>query len=203
MIVTLGLIAVTCLVSYFSFQNPALLHRLILWPPAIAKAREYERLLTSGFIHADGTHLLFNMVTLYFFGTLMDPKFVRHIGEVGYLAFYLGGIVIASLPSYFEHRNDENYRTLGASGAVSAVLFAFILVQPWATIYVFFLPVPAVIYAVIYTVYSIYMNNRRSDNINHSAHLWGAAYGIAFYVAMEPNALALFVDRLSHPAYRF
>lgn len=197
--VNLLIIAVTCIVSFMAFSNARLIDRLILWPPAITRGKEYWRLATCGLIHADPPHLLFNMITLYFFGRLMESFFVPRIGAIGYLLFYVGGLVASSLPSWYEHRGDSAYRSLGASGAVSAVLFAFILLMPWATIYVIVVPVPAVIYAVLYLAYTIYMDRQRTDRINHSAHLWGAVYGIVVTALIEPRVLGAFVSKLFHP----
>ncbi len=202
MSLTLIIIAVTCVVSLVAFNNAELIQRLILWPPAIAKRGEWWRLGTCGLIHADGAHLLFNMITLYFFGSVMEQLITRHVGPVGYVGFYVAALFVSSLPSYLDHKNDAEYRSLGASGAVSAVLFGFILVQPWATIYVYVVPVPAIIYAVLYVGYSVYMGMKGGDRINHSAHLWGGAFGIAFLGVMEPALLAQFFERLGHPRLR-
>ncbi|NCT66066.1 MAG: rhomboid family intramembrane serine protease [Rhodanobacteraceae bacterium] len=199
--VTLFIIAVTCVVSFAGFSNPRLIDRLILWSPALTRGKEYWRLASCGLIHADVPHLLFNMITLYFFGTAMERFYVSYLGGGGYLLFYVGGLVVSSLPSWWQHRNDNGYRSLGASGAVSAVLFAFILLQPWATIYVFVVPVPAIIYAVLYLGYTIYMDRQRSDHINHSAHLWGAIYGVLFTILMEPRVLSTFFGRLLQPGF--
>lgn len=199
--VNLLIIAVTCVVSFMAFSNARLIDRLILWPPAITRRKEYWRLASCGLIHADPPHLLFNMITLYFFGRVMEPFYVAHVGAIGYLLFYVGGLVASSAPSWYEHRNDAGYRSLGASGAVSAVLFASILLMPWATIYVFVVPVPAIIYAVLYLAYTIYMDRQRTDRINHSAHLWGAIYGIVVTALVEPRVLGMFVSRLFHPSF--
>ena len=195
------LIGVTVLVSWQAFNNRQLMERLTLWPPAIDRHRQYDRLLSHGFIHADWQHLLFNMITLYFFGSLVERWFVPYIGHVGFVLFYLSAILIAILPTYLRHRHDPHYRSLGASGGVSAVLFAFILVQPWSLIFVLFLPVPAILYAVLYVGYSIWMDKQGQDNVNHSAHLWGAGYGVLFTLLMEPQAGPAFVQRLLHPAF--
>lgn len=200
-IVTLLLLAVTAFVSWRAFNDRVLLDRLILWPPAIDRHRQYERLLTHGFIHADMQHLLFNLITLFFFGRAIEPVFVERIGMPGFLLFYLSAVVVAILPTYLRHRHDSQYRSLGASGAVSAVLFSYILFAPWSLIFVFFIPVPAIVYAVAYIGYSIWMDHRGSDNVNHSAHLWGAAYGMLFTLAMEPRAGALFVQRVLNPSF--
>ena len=201
MVVTLCILALTCVVSFLAFKNPRLLERLILWPPAISRHGQYDRLLTYGLIHADGTHLLFNMITLYFFGRAIEKLYTYYLGMLGFALFYAGGLLVSVLPSYFQHKDDPNYRSLGASGAVSAVLFAFILLQPWTTIYVYVLPVPAIIYAALYVGWSIYADRKRSDNINHSAHLWGAAYGVAFTAVMEPRVLGLFLNQLASPHF--
>lgn len=198
---TFALIAVTVLVSWLAFERPALLNRLILWPPAIDRSKQYDRLLTHGFIHADWSHLLFNMITLYFFGRVIEREISALIGPIGFLLFYLSAIVIAILPTYLRHRHDPHYRSLGASGAVSAVLFAYILLRPWAMIIVFVLPMPAILYAVGYVAYSFWMDRRGGDNINHSAHLSGAIYGVLFMLFMEPRVGAVFVQRLLNPTF--
>jgi len=199
--VNLIIIAVTCVVSFMAFSNPRLIDRLILWPPAITRGKEYWRLASCGLIHADVPHLAFNMLTLYFFGGAMERFYGHFVGDLGYLLFYVGGLVVSSLPSYMRHQNDSRYRSLGASGAVSAVLFAFILLQPWTTILVFFVPMPAIIYAVLYLGYTIYMDRQRSDNINHSAHLWGAVYGIVFTILIEPRTISAFLSQLAQPSF--
>lgn len=196
---TFILIGVTVLVTWLAFERPALAERLILWPPAIDRQRQYDRLLTHGFIHADWQHLLFNMITLFFFGRATEQLFVELIGPVGFVAFYLSAIVVAILPTYLRHRHDPNYRSLGASGAVSAVLFAFILINPWSLIFVFVVPVPAIIYGVLYVGYSYWMDRKGQDNTNHSAHLSGAIYGVLFILLMEPRVGPHFLERLLNP----
>ena len=198
---TLILIGVTVLVTWLAFKNPRLLDRLILWPPAIDRQRQYDRLLTHGFIHADWQHLLFNMITLFFFGRFAEQDISAMIGPVGFVLFYLSAIVIAILPTYLRHRHDARYRSLGASGAVSAVLFAFILVQPWSLIFVFFLPVPAILYGVFFVGYSIWMDRQGGDNTNHNAHLSGAIYGVLFMLLMEPRIGGVFLERLVNPSF--
>jgi len=199
--VNLAIIAITCLISFAAFSNPRLIERFVLWPPAIRRQHQYDRLLTSGFVHADFGHLFFNMFTLFSFGAAMEQGFKPYIGAAGYALFYAAGIVLAGLPSYLRHRNDANYRSLGASGAVSAVLFAYILIRPWSMIFVFALPVPAIVFALIYLGYTIYMDRRQTDRINHSAHLWGAIYGIVFTIALEPRVLPNFLAQLVHPQF--
>lgn len=201
--VNLIIVGVTCVVSWLAFNNPRLAERLILWPPAIDRGKQYDRLVTHGFIHADWMHLLFNMITLWSFGGVMERFYAQYIGALGYVAFYLSAIVVAILPTYMRHRHDPGYRSLGASGAVSAVLFAYILLDPWSGIYLFLIPIPipAFLFAALYVGYSIWMDKRGGDNVNHSAHLYGAAYGLMFTLIMEPRAAAVFVQKLASPTF--
>ena len=190
------LIGLTVVVSWLAFERPRLLDRLTLWPPAIDRRHEYERLVTYGFVHADWMHLLFNMVTLYFFGPLAERFYSQHLGPLGYPLFYFSALVASILPTYLRHRTDGSYRSLGASGAVAAVLFTFVLLAPWHTIYIFFLPAPAIVFAVIYLAYSAWADRRGHGNINHAAHFWGAVYGMAFAVFASPAVFPAFVDKL-------
>jgi membrane associated rhomboid family serine protease len=201
-LVLILILAATCIVSFIAFNNRRVMDDLILWPPAIARKHEYYRLVTYGLVHADGTHLLFNMLTLFFFGRAMAPLYDAWLGGMfGFALFYLGGLVVSILPTYLKNRNNANYHSLGASGAVSAVLFGYILLAPWSQIIVLVIPLPAIIYAVLYTAYSIYMDRRGQGNINHSAHLWGAAYGVAFTLLVNPRVLPHFLAALSQPHF--
>ncbi|MEZ5461695.1 rhomboid family intramembrane serine protease [Dokdonella sp.] len=198
---TIVIILITCLISWLAFKDNRWFTELILWPPAIKRGRQYYRLVSYGFIHADLSHLLFNMITLYFFGSLIEQFVSNYIGVAGYVALYVSAIVVSILPTYIRNVDNPEYRSLGASGAVSAVLFAFVLLQPWSLIFVFFVPCPAIVYAVLYIAYSIYMDRKGSDNINHSAHLWGAAYGVLFMLCMEPRLIGVFLEQLSSPGF--
>lgn len=201
--ITLTLIILTAIVSFTAFNNQKVINDLIFWPPMIKNRNQYYRFITSGFIHADLAHLAFNMITLYFFGRAMELFFIAKIGKLGFLLFYIFGIVVSEIPSYIKHMNNYSYRSLGASGAVTAVLFSFILLAPWETLYVFFLPLPAIVFAVLYLVYTAYMAKRGGDYINHSAHLWGAIYGIVFTLLMEPGVIPHFLKQLMNPRFDF
>jgi membrane associated rhomboid family serine protease len=201
MYVTLLLIAVTVAVSLYAFNRRGLAMDLSLWPPGIGEKRQYYRFLTYGFVHADMQHLLFNMITLYFFGTAVERLLGTYLGPVGFALFYLTAVVVSILPSYLKHRSDSRYVSIGASGAVSAVLFSFILFQPWSLIIVFVIPVPAIVYAVLYVAFTIYMDRRGRDNINHSAHLWGAAYGVLITLGVAPHVFGSFLRNLLHPGF--
>lgn len=196
---TLVIIAVTSIVSIMAFSNSRLLDQLILWPPAISRDKEYYRLLSYGLVHADPMHLFFNMFTLYFFGRVMEQLYNMVLGPFGFVIFYAGALVASILPTYLRNRGNSRYRSLGASGAVSATLFAFILLQPWAQILVFVIPMPAILFAVLYVVYEFWLERQGADNVNHNAHLWGAAYGVLFTIVMEPRVLGVFFSQLVHP----
>ena len=195
---TIVIVAVTVLVSWRAFNDRALMERMILWPPAVERRKQYDRLLGYGFVHADWMHLLFNMITLWSFGTAVESVFSEMITPLGFVLFYLSAIVVSILPTYITHRKDPNYRSLGASGGVSAVLFAFILFDPWSKLIIFPIPVPipAFLFALLYVGYSIWMDRRGRDNVNHSAHLWGAVYGVLFTVLLEPRILGHFTQTL-------
>jgi membrane associated rhomboid family serine protease len=201
MLITLAIIVITAVVSYMAFNNSRLMTDLILWPPAITRQREYHRLVTYGVVHADFGHLLFNMITLFFFGRAMEPFYTGMLGSLGFALFYIGGLVVSILPTYLKNRHNPDYRSLGASGAVSAVLFSYILIAPWQRIIVLVIPMPAIVYAVLYTAYSIYMDRRGQGNVNHSAHLWGAAYGVLFTILVNHRVLPHFLDALLHPSF--
>lgn len=196
---TLVIIAVTCIVSIMAFGNAELVQQLILWPPAISRDNQYYRLLSYGLLHADPMHLFFNMFTLYFFGRAMEPLYNMALGPFGFVLFYAGALVASILPTYLRNRSNSRYRSLGASGAVSATLFAFILLQPWAQVVVFIIPMPAILFAVLYVAYEFWLERQGMDNINHNAHLWGAAFGVLFTILMEPRVLGVFLAQLMHP----
>lgn len=199
--VTFIIIAITGIVSFMAFKNSRLMNDLILWPPAITRQHEYHRLVTYGVVHADFGHLFFNMLTLYFFGQVMEAFFAERLGGFGFALFYIGGLVVSILPTYLKNRTNPTYRSLGASGAVSAVLFSYVLLAPWQKIIVLVIPMPAIVYAVLYTGYSIFMDRRGQGYVNHSAHLWGAAYGVIFTLLMDQRVLPYFLNQLSHPSF--
>ena len=192
---TVTIILITVVISLIAFSNQKVMNRLLFWPPALQRG-EYDRFISHGFIHANGAHLLFNMITLFFFGSVIESFYRQYFFDMGFVLFYLGGLIAAIIPSYLKHKHDTHWASLGASGAVSAVLFAYILFEPWKLIFVFFIPVPAIIFAVLYVAYSIWSGKRGNSNINHSAHLWGAAYGVIMTIILEPKLIPHFLNRL-------
>lgn len=194
---TLLIILITIGVSLWSWQDSRVMNRLILWPPPIQRRKQYDRFIGSGLIHADGFHLLFNMITLFFFGRAIEQFYSQYLNGLGFILFYVSALIIASIPSYLSNKNNPQWASLGASGAVSAVLYAYILFEPWSLIFVFFVPIPAIIFAILYIAYSVWSKNRNNSNINHSAHLWGAVYGILITIAINPAVILHFLHKLT------
>ncbi len=187
--ITLVIIGLTCLVSFPAFKNDKLKDDLLFWPYYIKRKNQYYRFLTAGFLHADTTHLLFNMISLYSFGNAIEVFiFKTYFGpntSILYIVLYLTAIIIASIPDFFKHQNNFEYRALGASGAVSAIVFAAITIDPAQKLYLFFaLPIPGYIFGLAFLALSAYLAKRGGDNIGHNAHFWGAVYGVFFtYIA--------------------
>ena len=184
---TMIIIIITCLVSIVAFSNHKLMDDLIFWPPAISNRRQYYRFFTCGLIHADFVHLSFNMYSLYIFGKIVEPKFVQLFGQYGplcYLLMYVSALPICLLPTYMRNRDNYYYRSLGASGAVSAVVFAFIFLDPLQRLGLIFIPIyiPGFIFGLLYLGVSTYLDKKGGGSINHSAHIWGALYGISFLI---------------------
>jgi membrane associated rhomboid family serine protease len=198
---TVGIIVITGLISFLSFNNHRLMDALIFWPPAVQMKHQYYRFITCGLIHADFLHLLFNMVTLFFFGRALELLYAGELGLQYYYfpILYVTALIASNIPSYLKHKDDFNYRSLGASGAVCAVMFACILIRPWAEIRLYGIPMPALLYAVLFMAYSVYMSRRGGDNVNHDAHLWGALFGVLFTIAVSPQIAGHFWLEMHHP----
>lgn len=193
------IIGFTALISIMAFNNRYLFVKLKHWPYEEARNGEYIRWLTSGFLHADPMHLIFNMITLYFFGTIVEKWFTivfPNFGHTLYLVFYLAGIIAASSATYFKYKESPGFASIGASGAVAAVLFASILILPTNTIYVFFFPMPGFVFGIAYLWYSAYSAKRGADNIDHTAHYYGAVFGFVFPILFEPRLISLFFLQL-------
>jgi membrane associated rhomboid family serine protease len=185
--VTLIILLVTCVISFTAFSNERLMNDMIFYPPAVTNHNQWYRFITSGFIHADFMHLAFNMYTFYLFGGMVEQSFMEIFGGAGkalYVILYITSLIACLLPTYFQHKNDHYYRSLGASGAVSAVIFVGIVLNPTLGMGIFPIPVniPAFIFGPLYLIISFYLSKKGRGNINHSAHIWGALFGIVFFV---------------------
>lgn len=197
---TILLIAITCVVSYAAFNSPRLMEQLQFNASKIYYKKEYHRLITHAFVHANWEHLLVNMIVLFSFGTAIESYFKDYFGNnhIGYyFLLYFGGIIVSNLYALVKHHKNYFYNAVGASGAVSAVLFAAIFFDPWRSILFFMiLPIPGIVFAVLYLVYSYQMSNKQKDNVAHDAHFLGALYGFLLPVLINPRLLEAFMDKL-------
>lgn len=199
--VTIVIIVITVIISIMAWNNYSLMDRWILNPYQVSNRGQYYRLLTSGFLHADWGHLLFNMLSLYFFGRFMEQVFGLLFGPTGpiyFLGFYLVSIIISDIPSFLKHRNNAGYNSLGASGGVSAIVFAGILFSPLTDICLYFaFCIPGFIFGVLYLGYSYYEARRGASNVNHDAHFWGALCGVLFMIVVYPPVLPRFFEQIA------
>jgi membrane associated rhomboid family serine protease len=197
MTLSIAIIIITCIISFTSFNNEERMNDLSMRPYMVKEKKQWYRFITSGLVHVDYMHLFFNMLTLYFFGRFIEDAFLQIFqSKLYYLGFYVLALILSDIPTYLKYRNDYSYSTVGASGAVSAVVFAFILFNPWAKILVFIIPMPAILYGILYLGYTAYMARRGDSRINHDAHLWGALVGILFPLIFEPRIGPYFVSQL-------
>jgi membrane associated rhomboid family serine protease len=198
------LIAFTALVSIPAFHNQDLFLKLLFSPYQVYHRRQFYRLLTHGFLHANWTHLIVNMLVLFFFGPYVENYLKMILGpemqpwyRLIYLLFYFAAIIVSSLVSLFKHKNNVWYNAVGASGAVSAILFFFIFFKPWELIYFYgIIPVPGIIMGLLYLMYSHFMSKREADNINHDAHITGALFGFIFPLLLDYKLIHYFISEL-------
>lgn len=201
--ITVIIIAITCIVSILCFNGTLNGNKLIFNAYQVWHRKEWYRMLTSGMIHSGWGHLFFNMLTLYFFGRVVEQYFSAAFGGVPgavlYVMLYVSALAISSLGDLVKYRDNWNYNALGASGAVSAVLFASILFAPKMGIYIYLIPipVPGYIFAPLYLLYCWYMAKRNMDNIGHTAHFWGAVYGILFPIICKPDVLSFCLSQFN------
>lgn len=201
--ITYLLIGANLLISYLGFKDRYFVDKYIFSKRRVLENKQYYRLVTSGFLHADWGHLIFNMLTLYFFGINLEYYFQMYLDvnsgglwdRLVFLVFYFSALIISSVPDLIK-KNGAQY-SLGASGAVTAVLFSSILFSPFSTIYIYFIPMPSLLFAVLYILYTA--NAERmgwQSGVNHSAHLWGAVYGLVFTVLFFPTSLINFMEEV-------
>lgn len=201
--ITVIIIAITCIVSILCFNGTLNGNKLIFNAYQVWHRKEWYRMLTSGIIHSGWGHLFFNMLTLYFFGRVVEQYFSAAFGGVPgavlYIVLYVSALAISSLGDLVKYHDNWNYNALGASGAVSAVLFASILFAPKMGIYIYLIPipVPGYIFAPLYLLYCWYMAKRNMDNIGHTAHFWGAVYGILFPIICKPDVLSFCLSQFN------
>ncbi|MFC0425595.1 rhomboid family intramembrane serine protease [Chryseobacterium scophthalmum] len=195
-------IAITAIISFIAFNNKEIFEKYKFNVGAIRHRKEYVRILSAGFLHADIMHLLFNMMTLYFFG----PVILEGFGNIGFLIIYIGSILLGNIFSLFIYQKQPWYSAIGASGGVSGILFAAIAMMPNIGIYFFFIPIPipGFIFGLLYFGYSVYMmlNPKQWDNLGHAAHLGGAFFGLVYAVIVQPQSAiehSMFIGIMSLP----
>lgn len=184
----------TIITSIYAFNDPTLFGKFMLHPYSVSRRYKIYTLITSGLIHADWMHLIFNMMTFFFFAFQLEAM----IGSWQFGVVYFMGLILSDIPSVIKHKNDMWYNSLGASGAISAVLFSYILFQPFSSMIIFPLPIPiwAIIFGPLYLLYCVYASRQSRDNINHDAHFFGALTGLIVTVLIVPGVIPHFLDQL-------
>ncbi len=184
----------TAIVSFLAFSpRSSLIDKYSLSPYLLVTQNKWYLIITSGFLHADFVHLLFNMLTFYFFAPILEQT----IGTFDFLLLYFGSMILGSITTLIKYKKDPHYRSLGASGGVSGIIFAFILYYPNFNIYLYFaIGIPAPLFAVLYLVYCYLAARYSKDNINHEAHFWGAAVGMILAIIMNPKVIFEFLNKI-------
>jgi len=185
----------TIITSLYAFYDHSLYGKFMLHPYSVSKGQNVYTLITSGLVHADWMHLFFNMFTFYAFAFTLE----RLMGSWQFGLLYFLGLVLSDLPTVIKHKDHFNYNSLGASGAISAVLFSYILFNPMSKIYIMFIPIgiPAVFFGILYLIYCAYASRNSRDHINHDAHFFGALTGLIFTIIFVPGILQNFITMLT------
>lgn len=200
--ITYLIIGITVVVSFLAFQNRTLMEKFQFNAAEVVHRKQYYRLISHAFVHVSWTHLIVNMLVLYFFGRNVEYYFSRYDffgdrGEFYFVLLYLGGMIVSNVWGLIKHHNDYYYNAVGASGAVSAVLFSFIFLDPWELLYLFaIIPIPGILFGVGYLLYSYQMSKRKTDNVAHDAHFLGAVFGFVFPILLKPELFQRFIDLL-------
>ncbi|MBD8488393.1 rhomboid family intramembrane serine protease [Echinicola sp. CAU 1574] len=200
---TVLIIIITAISSFYGWKNYGFLSRSMFNPYLINSNKEFDRFILSGFVHKDAVHLLFNMITFYFFGSLVEQyltyRFGFFPGVAIFILFYLGALAISDIPTYLKHKSNPNYQALGASGGTAAAVFASIILMPMQDICLFgILCLPGFILGIIFLGYSAIKSKQDNDSINHDAHLYGALFGIIFILILSPGSAVHFFDQVKN-----
>ncbi|WP_057939984.1 rhomboid family intramembrane serine protease [Algoriphagus resistens] len=199
--ITVVLIIITAISSFYGINTTSFMERCMFIPYKIKRNNQWERFITSGFIHKDYIHLLFNMFTFYFFGGVVERvlayKFGVTIGGAVYVVFYLLGIIISDIPTYLKNQDNSYYRALGASGGTAATVFASIIILPLSDICLFgILCLPGFALGIMFLIYSAVQARKDSDGINHDAHFFGAVFGIVVILIIFPQSGVNFIQEI-------
>jgi len=203
--ITLVIVIITCLVSYLAFNNPVLKSKLVHHPYSVNHNKEYYRWITSGLIHRDWIHLGINMFVFYQFGKMVELVFASAdffgpvTGPIIYLLFYIVAIMASDLPFFAKYKNDPSRASAGASGAVSAILFAYMMFFPWVKMYLYgIIPIYSIVAGILYLAYETYAQNKNKvgDSTNHLAHIFGAVFGILGLIAIKPTMALVYLNNI-------
>jgi len=187
-----------------AFNNHELFYKLQFNPYQVYHRKQWYRIISHGFLHADWTHLIVNMLVLWSFGTAVERYFME-LEQMGmlkfprliFLLYFLVGIILSSLSTLVKHRDNHHYNSVGASGAVSAIVFTSIFFAPLSKVYFYLvIPIPGIIFGILYLVYSQYMSKKNKDNINHDAHFYGAVFGFFFPLVIDVDLINIFLNGL-------
>ena len=204
MSITVILIIVISAVSIYAFERPDIQQKLLFHPYYIKHRNEWYRFVSSAFVHGSWLHLIFNMFTFYFFGQAVERYVLKGLygetmGGVYFIVLFVVGVIISHISTYIKYKDAAYYRSLGASGGVSAVVFCSIMFYPVNDLCLYgLLCIPGFILGPLYLIYSYYQGKRGADNINHEAHLYGALFGIFFSIVVEPSVVKLFAEQVSN-----
>lgn len=188
-------------ISFMAFKNSSLFNKYLFSPYLVWRNKQFYRILSAGFLHANWVHLLVNLFVFWQFGSFLEQEYTMVFGTTGSMLFigvlFFGGIIIANLPALFKRRKDLYFKSIGASGGVSAVLFSYILINPWSKLYLYFvLPLYSIVVGILFLVYSWWASKNKQDNIDHQAHFWGSVYGVVFTIIVYPESLQIFIEQL-------
>lgn len=198
---SLIIVIITIAVSVYAFSNPDVTRALSLKPTLVYHKFHVHRLISHSLVHADWSHLLVNMYVLFIFGRVCEGYFGVVFGaksDFFFLQLYFLSLIVSSVYSVFKHKNNIYYSAIGASGAVNAVVFTSIFFDPWNKLYFFgVLPIPGILFGILYLGYSLYMGKKGNDNIGHDAHFIGAVFGMVFPILLDPSLLSHFIQKLT------
>ena len=199
---TIFIIIITVIISIWAFNNREVFDKLIFNAYQIKHHKEGWRFFSYALIHDGWSHLIINMLVLYSFGDVVEIFLKFYFGTKSYIYFfllYIGGIIFSILFDFYKNKDNVYYNAVGASGAVSAIVFSSIILYPGGSIYLFFIPIPipSAIFGILYLVYSAYMGKRAKDNVGHNAHFWGAIFGVIFIIILKPKLFLIFLEQIT------
>jgi membrane associated rhomboid family serine protease len=202
MSITIFLCIAIAIISFAAFSNHNLIEQLVFYPYKIWRKNEWHRLISCSFIHGDAAHLIFNLIALYSFGVFVEEYFAILFNGYGitlYIIMYFLAVALADVYHLFTRKDDPTYRSLGASGGVSAIVFASILLNPMGKISLMFLPgIPSFVFGPLYLLYTAFMAKRGGDNVGHMAHLTGSVFGFVFPILFKPALFPAFLSQILH-----